>query len=153
MNSNTNTNSIYRPQRSISLNASDVIMNVATATSTLLDTPNKPPPSYQFVTQNENIFLDNIDLTNSNIYTQLKHSQAKQTTTTTTETSREEKYREIIRKHEINADFANRLQQLQGFKVVFVFDDSGSMNTVLQDSPLNSSDLLFKVSSINFCWF
>jgi len=145
MNANTNTNNIYRPQRSISLNATDVAVNAASATSTLLDTPNKPPPSYQFVTQNENVFLD---LNNSSIFTHIKHSQAKQTTSTAT--SREEKYREIIRKHEINADFANRLQQLQGFKVVFVFDDSGSMNTVLQDSPLNSSDLLFKARSVNF---
>jgi hypothetical protein len=45
---------------------------------------------------------------------------------------REEKYREIIFKHEISNEFADKLQQLQGFKVVFIFDDSGSMNTVLQ---------------------
>ena len=45
---------------------------------------------------------------------------------------REERYREIIFKHEISNEFADKLQQLQGFKVVFIFDDSGSMNTVLQ---------------------
>ncbi len=39
--------------------------------------------------------------------------------------SREEKFRNIINKHEISLDFSQRLQQLQGFKIVFVFDDSG----------------------------
>lgn len=29
---------------------------------------------------------------------------------------------------------------------MFIFDDSGSMNTVLQDSPLNNSSSLFKAS-------
>ncbi len=29
---------------------------------------------------------------------------------------------------------------------MFIFDDSGSMNTVLQDSPLNNNSSLFKVS-------
>lgn len=60
--------------------------------------------------------------------------------------SKEERYRAIIQKHEISHDFSNRLQILQGFKVVFVFDDSGSMNTVLQDSPLNTGDNLFKAT-------
>ena len=87
-----------------------------------------PPPSYQSATQNEPTSASET-ITNSN-----------------SKTSREEIYREIISKHEINNDFANRLQQLQGFKVVFIFDDSGSMNTVLQDSPLNTSDNLFKAT-------
>ncbi len=42
--------------------------------------------------------------------------------------SREERFRELVDKHEISLDFSQRLQQLQGFKVVFIFDDSGSMN-------------------------
>ncbi len=123
----------------MSLNVSDVTVNDNVATTPYLDTPNKPPPSYQFVTQNESVYA----LLNSN---SVDDTKLLTTTTTTTATSREEIYRDIIRKHEINDDFANRLQQLQGFKVVFVFDDSGSMNTVLQDSPLNSSDSLFKAS-------
>lgn len=53
--------------------------------------------------------------------------------------TREDRYSQLIHKHEINNDFANRLKQLQGFKVVFIFDDSGSMNTVLNDSPLNDN--------------
>lgn len=60
--------------------------------------------------------------------------------------SREEKFRQIIRKFEISNDFAQRLQQMIGFKVVFVFDDSGSMNTILQDSPLNTGASLFRAT-------
>lgn len=60
--------------------------------------------------------------------------------------SREEKYRDIINKHEISLDFAQRLQQLQGFKIVFLFDDSGSMNCPLMDSPLNNDKTLLKAT-------
>ncbi|CAF0790492.1 unnamed protein product [Brachionus calyciflorus] len=60
--------------------------------------------------------------------------------------NREDRYRNIIQKHEISHEFSNRLQILQGFKVVFIFDDSGSMNTVLQDSPLNTSNNLFRAT-------
>ena len=60
--------------------------------------------------------------------------------------SQEEALREIIFKYEINNDFAARLQLLQQFKIVFIFDDSGSMNTTLLDSPLNNSSSLLKVT-------
>jgi hypothetical protein len=50
---------------------------------------------------------------------------------------REEKYRVIISKYEISQFFAAKLQKLSAFKIVFVFDDSGSMNTPLDESPLN----------------
>lgn len=60
--------------------------------------------------------------------------------------SREELFRDIINKHEINIDYAQRLQLLQGYKVVFIFDDSGSMNTPLSESPLNNQDTLLKAS-------
>ncbi len=60
--------------------------------------------------------------------------------------SREDKYRDIINKHEISLDFAQRLQQLQGFRIVFIFDDSGSMNCPLMDSPLNNDKTLFKAT-------
>lgn len=60
--------------------------------------------------------------------------------------SREEKFRQIIRKFEISNEYAQRLQQLVGFKIVFVFDDSGSMNTILQDSPLNTAATLFRAT-------
>ena len=56
--------------------------------------------------------------------------------------SKEDKFRTIINKHEISLDFSQRLQQLQGFKIAFIFDDSGSMNTPLMDSPLNNNNLM-----------
>jgi len=52
--------------------------------------------------------------------------------------TREERFQEIIRKHEISQFFANKLQVLSTFKLVFIFDDSGSMNTIIEDSPLNN---------------
>lgn len=60
--------------------------------------------------------------------------------------NREQKFREIVDKHEISLDFSQRLQQLQGFKVVFIFDDSGSMNSPLMDSPLNNENTLLKAT-------
>jgi hypothetical protein len=44
---------------------------------------------------------------------------------------KEHKYREIINKHEISHFFSQKLQILFSFKIVFIFDDSGSMNTVI----------------------
>jgi hypothetical protein len=58
--------------------------------------------------------------------------------------NKDEKFREIINKHEISLYFSEKLQSLSAFKIVFIFDDSGSMNTVLNDSPLNSG--LFKAT-------
>jgi hypothetical protein len=55
---------------------------------------------------------------------------------------REAKFKEIIQKHDISPYFYSKLQLLQGFKIVFVFDDSGSMNIALQESPLNSGKTL-----------
>jgi len=55
--------------------------------------------------------------------------------------NRDQKLIEILTKYEISNEFAVKLQQLQGFKIVFIFDDSGSMNTILQDSPLNTTNL------------
>jgi hypothetical protein len=62
------------------------------------------------------------------------------------ESNREDRFRSIIRKHEISNEFSARLQQLNGFKIVFIFDDSGSMNTTLNESPLNTSNTLFKAT-------
>ena len=41
---------------------------------------------------------------------------------------------QIFQKHEINPQMAQKLQQLSAFKIVFIFDDSGSMNSINQDS-------------------
>ena len=51
--------------------------------------------------------------------------------------SREQIFRNVLFKYEISQTYANMLQQLQGFKIVFIFDDSSSMNSVLEESPLN----------------
>jgi hypothetical protein len=42
---------------------------------------------------------------------------------------RSQKFEEICQKHEINMFFANKLQMLEGFKIVLVCDDSGSMSS------------------------
>ena len=59
---------------------------------------------------------------------------------------RENKFRELINKYDISPYFYQRLQLLQGFKIVFIFDDSGSMNTPLQESPLNCGKNLLHVT-------
>ena len=51
-------------------------------------------------------------------------------------------FQHIKAKYEISQEFGDKLQLLQGFKIAFIFDDSSSMNTQLQDSPLNSSNSL-----------
>jgi hypothetical protein len=55
----------------------------------------------------------------------------------TAQPSREDRFGAIIRKYEITRLFASKLQKLNAFKIVFVFDDSGSMSTTLVESPLN----------------
>jgi hypothetical protein len=67
-------------------------------------------------------------------------------TTVTNKQDREAKFRQIVDKYEISLDFSQRLQQLQGFKICFVFDDSGSMNSPLMDSPLNNENTLLKAT-------
>ena len=52
-----------------------------------------------------------------------------------------QKYNEIIRKHNISSFFSHKLKCLHTFKIVFILDDSGSMNKVLEDSPLNKGNL------------
>ena len=51
--------------------------------------------------------------------------------------SREEQYQNIIHKYEISQEYSGILQKLRDFKIVFIFDDSGSMNSTLNESPLN----------------
>ena len=60
--------------------------------------------------------------------------------------SREDRYRAIINKYEITEQFSAKLQMLNSFKIVFVFDDSGSMSSTLNESPLNTG--LMKVGQI-----
>lgn len=58
--------------------------------------------------------------------------------------SKDDMLHDIISRHEISSFFAGKLQKLKTFKIVFIFDDSGSMNTTLDESPLNTTT--FKVS-------
>lgn len=51
----------------------------------------------------------------------------------------EELLNDFVLTYEIGEKFATKLPHLVGFKIVFVFDDSGSMNTKLNESPLNSA--------------
>jgi len=46
-------------------------------------------------------------------------------------------FKEIMNKHKISMFFAKKLKNLKSFKIVYILDDSGSMNKTLEDSPLN----------------
>lgn len=48
---------------------------------------------------------------------------------------RSRKFQYLIDRYEINREFARRLRALQGYEIVFIVDDSGSMNTPLGDLP------------------
>jgi uncharacterized protein YegL len=48
-----------------------------------------------------------------------------------------DRFQRIVQKYEINREFAEKLHLLNGFETVLIFDDSGSMNSRLNDSPLN----------------
>ncbi len=52
-------------------------------------------------------------------------------------TNNERIIKKLIKKHEISRLFSKKLKVLNGFKIVFILDDSGSMNENLEDSPLN----------------
>ena len=58
--------------------------------------------------------------------------------------NREDRLRQIVQKYEISERFTSKLQVLHGFKIVYIFDDSGSMNNPLNDSPLNIKGNLMK---------
>ncbi|CAF4114845.1 unnamed protein product [Rotaria sordida] len=51
------------------------------------------------------------------------------------------KFQQFIRRYEINTTFATKLRGLDGYEIVFICDDSGSMNTELSDvsGPSNQS--------------
>ena len=42
-----------------------------------------------------------------------------------------QKFAQIAGRHEINQQFASRLRQLEGYEIVFLCDDSGSMGTAV----------------------
>ncbi|CAF4036787.1 unnamed protein product [Rotaria sp. Silwood1] len=43
------------------------------------------------------------------------------------------KFQQFIRRYEINTTFASKLRGLDGYEIVFICDDSGSMNKYLSD--------------------
>ena len=90
---------------------------------------NIPPPDYQTLEDQRLDTEQRVHRVNSDLFL-----------------STEEKYREIVNKHEINIEYAKRLNLLQGYKIVFIFDDSGSMNTPLSESPLNKQNTLLKAT-------
>jgi len=64
------------------------------------------------------------------------------TSTLTDKTTRLAKFDGLIRRHEINPDYAIKLRQLEGFEIVIICDDSGSMNSpVTNPSIKDHNDL------------
>jgi hypothetical protein len=45
------------------------------------------------------------------------------------------RFRELAGRYEIRADFCSKLRQLEGFEIVIVCDDSGSMASLLDQTP------------------
>ena len=41
------------------------------------------------------------------------------------------KFVQICNRYEINQDYAMRLRQLEGYEIIFICDDSGSMSTAV----------------------
>jgi hypothetical protein len=59
-------------------------------------------------------------------------------------TTASKSFKDLMEKHGISIFFANKLKNLSNFKIVFILDDSGSMNTILEDSPLNKGSFKAK---------
>ena len=62
--------------------------------------------------------------------------------------SNDEKLKKLVLKYEIEAKMSNKLKSLEDFKIVFVFDDSGSMHFKLNESPLNTSNLKVNICNV-----
>ena len=81
--------------------------------------------------------------TDSTLYpTYATYSNPAEPSNSTNKTTRLAKFDSLIRKHEINPDYAIKLRQLEGFEIVIICDDSGSMNTpVTNPSIKDHNDL------------
>ncbi|CAF0937588.1 unnamed protein product, partial [Didymodactylos carnosus] len=84
--------------------------------------PSSSPPSYQDANPDQ-------QFSGFNSFEQQQH----QYQASTTVDDRMSKFQGIINRYEINRDFATRLRNLEGYEIVFIVDDSGSMNTPLGD--------------------
>jgi hypothetical protein len=47
------------------------------------------------------------------------------------------KFKKVVNKYEIHDIFANKLRRLEGYEICLICDDSGSMNTPLEDGTIN----------------
>jgi hypothetical protein len=96
---------------------------------------NQPKPDFQF----DSSFLQ---IPPPPPYEQINRQSAPYSSNAThpqNSSQREQIYQNIINRYEISQDSSYRLQKyLVMTKIVFVYDDSGSMNSILNDSPLNS---------------
>jgi hypothetical protein len=102
--------------------------------------PTEPPPSYS---QPSGDFTNLSSLSLSQ--DAARPSQPGSSADLSAVESREIRYANILNQYEISSEFSNRLQtHLAMTKIVYVYDDSGSMNSVLSESPLNSG--LFKAT-------
>ncbi|CAF3002394.1 unnamed protein product [Rotaria sp. Silwood2] len=55
----------------------------------------------------------------------------------TTSDERMANFKHIVDRYEINHTFATKLRALEGYEIVFICDDSGSMNTPLGNLFMN----------------
>ena len=91
--------------------------------SSTLYAPPPLPPSNSLAYPSYNDYLNQVEVINANAT--LSHS----TSDSVNKITRLAKFDALIRRHEINPDYAIKLRQLEGFEIVIICDDSGSMNT------------------------
>ena len=116
-------------------------------TENKLQNSNSPTFDYNSTNKQEN-YIYNISNSNNLPSYQPPPYEAPQNQQSQPQLSREELYKRIVTKYEISQEYSARLQKLTGCKIVFIFDDSSSMNTVLNESPLNdmNRDRLLKAT-------
>jgi hypothetical protein len=80
----------------------------------------QPPPSYYAPT---NMIVQTVPVVQQVVYQQpmIQQDQPPQK-------SSGEMYRDIVTRYEISTDYAVKMRQLEGFEIVVIADDSGSMN-------------------------
>ncbi|CAF1390103.1 unnamed protein product [Didymodactylos carnosus] len=68
-------------------------------------------------------------------FNSLQYQQQQRQSYTTPSNTRMRRFKELVNRYEINDDYATCLRDLEGFEIVFIVDDSGSMNTPLVLDP------------------
>ncbi|CAF1135548.1 unnamed protein product, partial [Didymodactylos carnosus] len=82
--------------------------------------PSSAPPPYHDIT-----------LINPQIQHPTSFNTIERTSYQSSSNDRMSKFQDIVNRYEINRDFATRLRHLEGYEIVFIVDDSGSMNAPL----------------------